>query len=104
MELELRNLKDEHAKEIQGLKESTEREQEERPVSEHREQTTVEMLNTGGDTEETETIRVEHPIDLPEPIDPQEAEMLLERQIAEQTDEVVKRTLEWELSLRMWLT
>ena len=70
LELELRNLKDEHAKEIQGLKESMGMEREERPVSEHREQTTVEMRNTGGDTEETETTRVEHRIDLPEPTDP----------------------------------
>ena len=99
LELKLRNLKDEHAKEIQGLKESMGMEREERPVLEHREQTTVEMQNTGGDTEETETTRMEYQIELPELTDPQEAEMLLEKQIAEQTDEVVKRTMEWELSI-----
>ena len=64
LELELGNLKYEHAKEIQGLKESMGMEREERLVSEHREQSTVEMLNTGGDTEETETTRVEHQIEL----------------------------------------
>ena len=93
------NLKNEHAKEIQSLKEYMGMEREARPVSAHREQeTTVEMPNPG-DTEEIETTRVEHRIDLPEPADPQEAEMLLEKQIAEQTDEVVKQTMEWELKI-----
>ena len=39
LELEMGNLKNEHAKEIQSLKESMGMEWEARPVSEHREQT-----------------------------------------------------------------
>ena len=92
-------MKDDHAKEIQSLKESMGMERVARPVSEHREQETTVKMPNPGDTEETETTRVEHQIDLPEPTDPQEAEMLLEKQIAEQTVEVVKQTMDWELTI-----
>ena len=54
-----------------------------------------------GDTEERETTRIEdyYP-DLPKPTaDPQEAEQMLEKQIVEQTNEVVKQNMEWELNI-----